>query len=223
MAAETILREQICEVGRRLYQRNLVAATDGNISIRLAGDRFLCTPSGVSKGYMTPDMLPICSAEGRLVSGACTVTSEIFTHLAAYRERPDINACVHAHPPKATALMLAGLDMTAYILPEVVYAMGAIPTAPYATPGTPEGAEAVAPLVRHCDALLMDRHGALTLGTDVFEALYRMEKLEHAAECLVTAHLLGKVRGLSPDEMRKLHAARSAYGATSRAFFPVGE
>ncbi len=219
-ADEWRFREEICEIGRRLYARNLVAATDGNVSVRLGDGRFLCTPSGVSKGFMAPETLPVCDASGAKLSGEGAITSEIFTHLAAYEERPDMAACVHAHPPNAIALMLAGLSMEALVIPEVVYAMGAIPTAPYATPGTPEGADAIRVIIRGCDAILMERHGALTLGPSLMEAYFRMEKLEHAAGCLVTAHLLGDVRPLSSDELRRLQDLRVANKAAGRAFYP---
>lgn len=218
---ESALRHAICEVGRRLYHRNLVAATDGNISIRLGEDRFLCTPSGVSKGFMAPDDLVIADAQGCKVAGAGKVTSEFFTHLAAFEERPEIQAVVHAHPPMATAITVAGLSLTDPILPEVVFSVGAIPTAPYATPGTPEGAVVVRDLIRRCDAILLDRHGALTIGMDVFEAYHKMEKLEHAAQIYLAARTLGTPAILNADAIARILAAREAYGATG-PIFPVG-
>ena len=212
---ETELREAICEVGRRLYAKNLIAATDGNISIRLSEDRFLCTPSGVSKGTLQPDDLLIADAHGKKISGDGRVSTEIFTHLAAYEERNDISAVVHAHPPKAVALTLARISMEDEILPEVVYALGAVPTAPYATPGTLEGAEAIRDLIRRNDALLLDRHGALTVGPDVFTAYGAMERLEHAAGIIFDASLLGDLRKLSDDELRRLHQARQDHDSAS--------
>ncbi|MBI2434663.1 MAG: class II aldolase/adducin family protein [Candidatus Hydrogenedentes bacterium] len=187
---EAQARRDICEIGRRLYQRNLVAATDGNISIRVGPDRFLCTPSGVSKGFMQPEDLLAANGQAHKLEGSGKVTSEFYTHLAAYEERPDIVAVVHAHPPVATALTLAGLSLTAPILPEVVMAMGGIPTAPYATPGTREGANSIRELIRQCDALLLDRHGAFTVGKNIFDAYFKMEKLEHAAFVYLSARLI---------------------------------
>ena len=213
---ETELREAICEVGRRLHAKNLVAGTDGNISLRLSGGRFLCTPSGVPKGTLQPEDLLVADAHGKKISGRGRISTEIFTHLAAYEERNDVNAAVHAHPPKAVALTLAGISMEEEVLPEVVYALGAIPTAPYATPGTPEGAKAIRNLIRRNDAVLMDRHGALTVGPDVFAAYHAMEKLEHAAGILLDATLLGGVRKLSEDELRRLHQARQEHDSASR-------
>ncbi len=214
------LRETICEVGRRMYLRNLVAATDGNISVRLGPGRFLCTPSGVSKGWMRPERLVVADAAGALVSGEGRVTSEIHTHLAVYEERPDVNAVVHAHPPKAVGFSLAGRSMTDLVLPELVMSLGGIPSAPYATPGAIEGNRVVRALIRRCDAVLLDRHGAITAGVDLLDAYHKMEKIEHAAESLLTACLLGGPRTLEADEVRRLRAARDAYGYSGLAWIP---
>lgn len=197
-------REAICEVGRRLYAHNLVAATDGNISIRIGGDRYVCTPSGISKGYMGVEDLMIADGRGEVVSGMGRVTSEFFTHLACYEERPDIGAVVHAHPPFATALTIAGLGMTDPVVPEVIMGLLAIPTTDYATPGSREGADVVRPWIRDYDAVLLDCHGAVTVGRDVFEAYMKLEKVEHTAQVLHAAHALGRVRRLEPAAVEKL-------------------
>jgi len=218
MKTELELRKAICEVGKRLYLRNLVAATDGNISIRMGPDRFLCTPSGVSKYDIAPNDVLIADREGKRVAGQGRVTSEFFTHLAAYEERSDISAVVHAHPPKATAFTLAGVSLADCVLPEVVYTIGGIPTAHYATPATREGSEAIRELIRKCDALMMDRHGAVTVGVNVFDALFKMEKIEHAAEVLLTAHILGNIRKLDPNEVEKLYRVRRDYGVSGQAY-----
>lgn len=215
---ELDLRKQICEVGRRMYAKNLVAATDGNISVRLGAGRFLCTPSGVSKGFLEPNDIVVADAKGNKVSGKGKVTSEFYTHLAAYEERSEMNAVVHAHPPKAIGFTLAGVSLAECILPEVVYSIGGIPTSNYATPATREGSEAIRALIRTCDALMMDRHGAITIGVNAIDALFKMEKIEHAAESLLTAHLLGRIRRLEADEVEKLYRVRDAYGVSGRAF-----
>lgn len=220
MTPEPALREAICEIGRRLYVRNLIAAADGNISVRLASNRFLCTPSGVSKGFMAPGDLLIADAKGQTIEGSGKVSSEFFTHLAAYEERPDVRAVVHAHPPKAVAFTLAGRSLEPLVLPEVVAALGAVPTAPYATPGTKEGADAVRILIRQCDALLLDRHGAITVGPDLFDAYFKMEKIEHAAETLFAAYTLGEVPPLTEDQIVRLIAARESYGARGKFYRP---
>ena len=218
--SEARLRREICEAGRLLHRQNLVAATDGNISARLGPNRFLCTPSGVSKGRMLPKDLIIADEQGRKVRGHGKVTSEFFTHLAAYEERPDIQAVVHAHPPAAVAFTLAGHSLEAYTLPEVVYTLGAIPTAAYATPGTPEGADSIREWIRRCDAVLMDRHGALTTGASVMDACLKMEKLEHACYTLLLAHGLGRPRELDATQIARLKRLRVDYGVSGKAWFP---
>jgi L-fuculose-phosphate aldolase len=220
--SERAVREGICEVGRRLYMKNLAVATDGNISAKLGPDRYLCTPSGVSKFDMKPDDILVADGSGAKVAGEGKVTSEFFTHLAAYEEREDIGAVVHAHPPKAIGFTLAGVSLAEYVLPEVVYTIGGIPTTAYATPATREGSDAIRGLIRRCDAVLMDRHGAVTVGVDVFDALFKMEKVEHAAESILVARLLGKVRTLGPEEVAKLGKVREAYGVSGIAFCVEG-
>lgn len=170
---------------------------------------------------MDPAGLPVCNAAGEKLSGEGKITSEIFTHLTAFEERPDIVACVHAHPPSAIALMLAGLGMEAYVVPEVVYSVGVIPTAPYATPGTPEGANAERALVRRCSAFLLERHGALTPDISLMEAYLRMEKLEHSVEIIFKARLLGAVKELSPLELKALQALRAANNPPRQGLLPA--
>lgn len=216
LASELELRTLICELGRRLYARNLVAATDGNLSVRLGEDRYLVTPSGVCKGFMAPEDLLIANGQGERIKGQGKVTSEFFTHLAAYEERPDVLAVVHAHPPMATAVTLAGLDMTLPLLPELVAALGGVPTCPYATPGTREGADAVREAVREADALLLDRHGALTVGVSPLDAYYKMEKLEHGAAVIFAAYTHADPVPLDADQIARVVEARTAYGAKGK-------
>jgi L-fuculose-phosphate aldolase len=215
-SAET--REEICEVGRRMYARNLVAATDGNISVRLRDGNFLGTPSAVSKGFMAPGDLIVCDADGNKVSGSGKVTSEIFTHLAAYEERPDANAVVHAHPPNAVACTLAGISLAEPLLPELIGALGGIPTADYAMPGSREGSEVIRNLIRECDAVMLDRHGSVTVGLNLRDALYCVEKLEHAAETIIAAYSLGKPVRLPEEEIEKLYRFGADYGATGKRY-----
>jgi L-fuculose-phosphate aldolase len=218
MMTELELRKAVCEVGRRMYAKGLVAATDGNISVRLGPDRYLCTPSAVSKGFMRPNDIIVADGEGTKLEGDGKVTSEFTTHLVAYEERPDMNAVVHAHPPKAIGFTLAGVSLADCVLPEVIYTIGGVPTAEYATPATPEGGTAIRELIRKCDAVMMDRHGALTIGVDVYDAHFKLEKIEHACESLLTAHLLGNVRSLERGEVEKLYKVREAYGVSGKAF-----
>lgn len=210
---ETELRELICEAGRRMYGRNLVGATDGNISAKLGENRYLCTPSSTSKGFMRPEDLIIADGEGNKIDGNGAVTTEFFTHLAAYEERPDISAVVHGHPPTATALTLAGLDMTRPVIPELIMGLVAVPTTDYATPGSKEGADVIRKWIRQFDAVLLDRHGAVTVGKDVMEAYMRIEKVEHSAQALFAAHVLGRVRELDPSQIERLLPTAVRHGS----------
>lgn len=218
MTNERELRTLICEIGRRMYARNYVGGTDGNISVRLDTQQFLCTPSGVSKGYMKPDDLIVADASGQRVRGPGKVTTEFPTHLACYEERPDVMAVVHAHPPTATAFTVAGVSLAEPVLPELVAALGGIPVSAYATPGTPEGNEVVRPLIRQCDGVMLDRHGSVTVGATLESAYFKLEKLEHAALVLLAARQLGAVRHLSGDEVDRALGVREGYGAVGPVY-----
>lgn len=196
-------KQTLVDVCRRLYHRQLLAATDGNVSLR-RGDRLLVTPSGVNKGVVRPDQLLTLDLEGRVVAGEGAPTTEILMHLTAYRRRPDIGAVVHAHPPWATACTIAGVSLEPGVLPEVVLTLGAIPTAPYATTGTSALAEAIRDLILEYDAVLLAHHGALTLGCDLEDAVNKMEKVEHAALVVALARLLGGAHPLPAAEVANL-------------------
>lgn len=186
---ERELRRQIVRACAALVQRGLVAATDGNLSARLGPDRILVTPSGMAKSEVRDVDVLLCDADGRKVRGRGEVSSEVQVHLAAYRERAEIGAVVHAHPPLASAFTFAGCERLLLdpIIPEIVAQIGSIPTAPYVTPGTRALAEAAAPFFRDGDVVLLAQHGAVTLGADPWGAYLRMEKLEHAAGILKAA------------------------------------
>jgi L-fuculose-phosphate aldolase len=213
------LRLDIVEVGRRLWTRGFVASNDGNISVRLPGDRLLVTPASVSKGFMTPDMMVITDMEGRLIEGAPgrKASSEILMHLVAYRHRPDVHAVVHAHPPLSTGFAVAGIPLNRAVLAEVVTTLGAIPIAAYATPSTPALPAAVEPYVKTHDAVLLANHGALALGADLFAAYYKMETIEHFARISLVARQLGNEQLLSGEEVGRLQQLRDRYGIASPA------
>jgi L-fuculose-phosphate aldolase len=196
-----------------------VASNDGNISVRLGADRLLMTPANVSKGFMTPDMMVVTDLEGTLISGAPgrKPSSEILMHLVAYRERPDVNAVVHAHPPLSTGFAVAGIPLDRAVLAEVVTTLGAIPIAAYGTPSTSELASTVAPYVRAHDGLLLANHGALALGADLFAAYYKMETIEHFARISLVARMLGREHLLSREEVDRLQALRGRYGIAAPA------
>lgn len=213
------LREDIVEVGRRLWTRGFVASNDGNISVRIGDDRVLMTPTAVSKGFMSADMMVITDMDGTLVSGAPgrRPSSEILMHLVAYRQRPDVRAVVHAHPPLATGFAVAGIPLDRAVLAEVVTTLGSIPIADYATPSTQELPDAVAPYVTAHDGLLLANHGALALGADLFAAYYKMETIEHFARISLVARQLGRENLLSRDEVGRLQGLRTRYGIASPA------
>lgn len=208
MLDEKALREQLVRVCRQLYAKELIVATDGNVSARLGADRFLTTPSGVCKGHLEPDMVVVVDAEGRKLEGTLEPSSEFGMHLAIYRVRPDAMAIVHAHPPTATAFSVAGVSLEPPILTEVVITLGTIPTTPYATPGTPDVGEAVRKAAVTHDAFILDHHGAVTLGRSLDEAYYRMETVEQTAKVHLIAHQLGGVRPLGPVQVDALDAIR---------------
>lgn len=224
-ADDAQLREDIVEVGRRLWLRGFVASNDGNISVRIADDRLLMTPTAVSKGFMTAAMMVVTDMDGTLVSGAPgrRPSSEIKMHLVAYRERPDVRAVVHAHPPLATGFAVAGIPLDRAVLAEVVTTLGSIPIAEYATPSTQELPDAVRPFVRAHDGILLANHGALALGADLFSAYYKMETIEHFARISLVARQLGRENLLSRDEVDRLQALRGRYGIQSPAPICIDE
>lgn len=208
MLEEKAHRDALVRICRRLYQERLIVATDGNCSVRLGEDRFLTTPSGVCKGDLEPAMLVVVDAEGRRLEGELPPSSEFGMHLAIYAVRPDVQAIVHAHPPTATAFSVAGVSLEPAILTEVVLTLGAIATAPYATPGTPELAEAVQAIARSHDAFILDHHGAVTLGRHLDQAYHRMETVEQTAKVHLVAHQLGGIRPLASEQVAALAAIR---------------
>lgn len=215
--SESTLRDGIVEVGRRLYARGYTASNDGNISVRLGGERLLMTPKGVCKGFMSPDMMCITDLEGRKLAGDRDPSSEMQMHLEVYRQRPDAAAVVHAHPPIATGFAVAGIPLDRAVLAEVVTTLGSVPIAEYATPSTKELPEAVRKYVKAHDGMLLANHGALTLGGDLFAAYYKMETIEHFAKISLVARLLGGERLLSRQEVDRLQGLRGMYGIASPA------
>jgi L-fuculose-phosphate aldolase len=214
---EDQLRSDIVEVGRRLWTRGFVASNDGNISVRLDGDRILTTPTGVSKGFMTTDMMVITDRAGRKLSGERNASSELKMHLAVYDLRPDVQAVVHSHPPLATGFAVAGIPLDKAVLAEVICTLGCIPIADYATPSTAELPAAVAQYIKAHDGLLLANHGALTVGSDLYNAYYKMETVEHFAQISLVARTLGGERLLSRDEVHRLQGLRDMYGITAPA------
>jgi L-fuculose-phosphate aldolase len=217
VSTETQLRADIVEVGRRLYARGYTASNDGNISVRLDGQRLLMTPTSVCKGFMSPEMMCITGLDGRKLQGDRDPSSEMQMHLEVYRRRPDVNAVVHAHPPIATGFAVAGIPLDRAVLAEVVTTLGSVPIAEYATPSTRELPDAVRQYVQAHDGMLLANHGALTLGKDLFSAYYKMETIEHFAKISLVARLLGGERILSREEVLRLQDLRGRYGIAAPA------
>ena len=175
-----------------MYARGYTASNDGNISVRLGSDRLLMTPKSVCKGFMTPDMMCITDLDGKKVQGDRDPSSEMLMHLEVYRQRPDVQAVVHAHPPTATGFAVAGIPLDRAVLAEVLTTLGSIPIAEYATPSTRELPEAVRKYILAHDGMLLANHGALTVGGDLYAAYYKMETIEHFAKISLVARQLGR-------------------------------
>jgi L-fuculose-phosphate aldolase len=215
---EQAWREEIVRVCRLLHEKGYVAATDGNVSVRLSQNRILSTPSGFSKGFLAPEQLVVTDLEGKKVlsyepaSRSLEPTSELLMHLEAYRQRPDIGAVIHAHPPICVALSIAGVSLAKCLLPEVVVTLGLIPTTEYATPSSAEGPGVVRDLIANHDALIIQRHGTLTVGQDPFDAYLKLEKVEHLAHITLILRQLGREAPLPPAEVAKLIQMRKEKG-----------
>lgn len=210
---EQFIKEQICDVCHKMWQLGWVAANDGNVSVKLEDGTFWATPTGISKSFITPEKLVKINAKGEVLEGLAGYkpSSEIKMHLRCYRERPDVTAVVHAHPPTATGYAVAGKSLDKYSMIETVIAIGSIPLTPYGTPSTEEVPEAIAPYLQEHDVLLLQNHGALTVGADLITAYYRMETLELFAKISLTAHLLGGAQEIPRPQIDKLLYLRESY------------
>lgn len=215
MALDNITRtkELICDICHKMWQQGWVAANDGNVTVKLEDGTFLATPTGVSKCFIEPDMLIRIDEDYNVLEAkeGYRPSSEIKMHLRCYKERPDVGAVVHAHPPTATGFAVAGKPLDDYSMIEAVITVGAIPVAPYGAPSTNEIPESIAPYLPEHDVILLKNHGAITVGTDLITAYYRMETLEHFAKVSLTAHLLGGAQELSEDKIDKLLWLRENY------------
>lgn len=208
---EQTARREIIEIGRLLYERSYVVSSDGNISIRLDDGRILATPTQVSKGRMSEEMLALTDLDGKPLNDR-RASSELKMHLLIYRERPDVRAVCHAHPPHGTAFAVAGIALDEPILSEVILSLGCVPLAAYGTPSTAELTDTMQPLVKHHNALLMANHGAVAYGADVWQAFDRLETLEHTARITLLARQLGGGKALPPDALDKLIDVRERAG-----------
>ncbi len=206
-------KAQILEVGRRMYAKNYVVSNDGNLTCRVADGALWTTPTGVSKGYMTGDMLIKVDLAGHVLEGNRRPSSELKMHLRVYEENPAALACVHAHPPVATSFAIAGIPLDRPILPEGVVQLGVVPVAPYAAPGTQEVPDSIAPFCRTHNGVLLANHGALTWGESPMQAYMRMESLEYyATVTLYTGYLIGRANELTGAQVDQLIKTRTGLG-----------
>ena len=208
---EQTARREIVRVGKLLYERGYVVSSDGNVSVRLDDGRIVATPTQTNKGRMGEDSLAVTDIEGKALNDR-KASSELAMHLLIYRERADVKAVCHAHPPHGSAFAVAGLAIDQPILSEVILTLGCVPLAEYGTPSTDELTDAMLPLVKHHNALLMANHGAVAYGADLWQAFDRLETLEHTARIAILARAVGGPKNLAPDAIEKLINVREKAG-----------
>ena len=214
MANEFEIKKQICEIGKRIYDKGMVASNDGNISVKLNDNEFLCTPTGVSKGFMTPEYICKVDRNGKVLqaNGNFKPSSEIKMHMRVYKERPDVGAVVHAHPLYATGFAIAGIPLTQPIMPEAVISLGCVPIAEYGTPSTEEIPDAVSKYLQSFDAVLLENHGALSYSDNLLNAYHKMESVEFYARLLYISKQLGGPKELSEQQVQRLYEIRRQFG-----------
>jgi L-fuculose-phosphate aldolase len=198
------IKQEICEIGDRLYKKGFAAANDGNISYRLSDNEVICTPTLISKGYMKPDDLCIVDMEGNQISGRRKRTSEVKLHLAIMKERPDVRGVVHCHPPHATAFGIAREPIPSCVLAEVEISLGEVPITKYAMSGTQQFVDTVLPFVKKANAIILANHGTVSYGATVEEAYWRTEILDAYCRMLMLARGLGRINYFTEPEARAL-------------------
>jgi L-fuculose-phosphate aldolase len=214
---EARLRAALCRVGALCYQKGYIVGADGNLSARLSDGSLLITPAGAMKGFLEPHHIAHIDLGGRVLDTGPHPSSELGIHLVAYRERPDMRAVVHTHPPHAVALSIAGIDLALPVIPEVIVTIGGTPTAPYATPGTEELPESIRALLRCSDTLIMKNHGAVCLGSNLMDAFKKLDMVEHTAKILWLAHVVkGGIEPLPRDAVQRLLETRAELGIRTK-------
>lgn len=198
--------------------KGFVASNDGNISVRINDDEILTTPTGVSKGFMTEDMIIKINLNGEVLSKNVEFkpSSEVKMHLVVYKQRPDVNGIVHSHPPYATSFAVTGIPLDKNILPEAVLFLGAVPLAKYGTPSTTEVPDSLIPHLKTSDAILLQNHGSLTVGEDLLSAYHKTETLEHFATIYHHAIQLGNVKCIQENKVRELIELRKKMNLPGR-------
>src|SRR6476619_7441594 len=210
--SEWKLKEQMCDIGRRIWLKGFCAGNEGNHSYRLSEDRILCTPSLISKGNLKPDDICTVDLEGKQVAGKRKRTSEILMHLAIYKARPDVKAVIHSHPPHATAFAIADIELPTCIHPEAEVFLGPVKTAKYVTPGDTRLGESIKPFIKESNTILLGNHGVVCYGPDLEDAYYKLEIVDAYARILLLTKQLGSVRPLEGEEMKELLALKSKFG-----------
>src|SRR5215213_6199145 len=210
--SEWKLKEQMADIGRRIWIKGFCAGNEGNHSYRLSEDRVLCTPSLISKGNLKPDDMCIVDMEGKQISGKRKRTSEILLHLAIYKERADVRAVIHSHPPHATAFAVADVELPTCIHPEAEVFLGPVKTAKYVTPGDTRLGDSIKPFVKGANTILLGNHGVVCYGPDLEDAYYKLEIVDAYARILLLTKQLGSVKPLDPDDMKELLALKSKFG-----------
>ena len=212
------IKDQMCDVCHKMWQLGWVAANDGNVSVKLEDGTFLATPTGISKSFITPEKIVHIDKDANIIeaNGDYRPSSEIKMHLRCYKEREDVGAVLHAHPPVATGYAVANVPLDEYSMIETVIAIGSIPVTPYGTPSTYEVPDAIAPYLGEHDVVLLQNQGALSVGADLLTAYYRMETLELFAKISLNAHLLGGAKEISRPNIDKLISMRANYKVTGR-------
>lgn len=218
MINENEIKREICEIGKRIYDRGMVAANDGNISVKLSDHEFLCTPTGVSKGFMTPEFICKVNEKGEVLEAnpGFRPSSEIKMHMRVYEKRPDVRAVVHAHPMYATAYAIAGKALTQPIMPEAVISLGYVPLAKYGRPSTDEIPDSIEAFLPNFDAVLLENHGALTYSDSLLAAYHKMESVEFYAKLLYLSTQIGGPQEFSPQQVQDLYEIRRKLGMTGR-------
>src|SRR5207253_1009145 len=198
------IKQELCEIGRRVYARGFAAANDGNISYRLNDKEILCTPTMVCKGFMKCEDMCKVDYEGKQLAGTRKRSSEILLHLAIYKQRPDVKAVVHCHPPHATAFAVAGIPIPKCVLPEVEVFLGEVPTAFYETPGTQKFAETIVPHLKASNTIILANHGTVTFGPDLEKAYFNSEIIDAYCKILILAKQLGNVNYFTNQQTKEL-------------------
>lgn len=212
MASENQIREQICEIGRRVYHRGFAAANDGNISVRLNDKEIMCTPTMICKGFMKPEDICKVDYEGQQLAGTRQRSSEILLHLAVYKHRPDVQAVVHCHPPHATAFAVAGVPIPNGVLPEVEIFLGEVPTANYETPGTQKFADTILPHLQSSNTIILANHGTVTFGPDLEKAFWNSEIIDAYCRILILSSQLGNVNYFTRKQTGELLELKKRLG-----------